>query len=225
MFLLFKEKNRGKHHNWNFWFGVVLVQKWPFRDRQLFLFLVCVLGVRAFWAKLLKKVFLDKNLTRKIRTDNWKALFWGEGSCFVSFISVHCFFCLFCFCFLGGCKGQVRWPCDLALNPPYLFWVCLVLFYFLFLFPFWRQRELFSPLKKGIFCLFFSASFCFSLAFFPSPFFHSLSLSLSISLSLSLSCSLLSFFLPSFLFFLLSLASLFCLFVSLPCFFAFVSWE
>ena len=29
-----------------------------------------------------------------------------------------------------------------------------------------RQKKLFSPLKKGIFCLFFSVSLCFSLAFF-----------------------------------------------------------
>ena len=44
----------------------------------------------------------------------------------VCFFSVL-FFCLFCLCFCGGCKGQVRWPKGpphLALNPPYfcVFW-------------------------------------------------------------------------------------------------------
>ena len=43
----------------------------------------------------------------------------GVGSCF-ALVFFSCFFC-FCFCFLGGLKGQVRWPKGpphLALYPP-----------------------------------------------------------------------------------------------------------
>ena len=45
------------------------------------------------------------------------------------------FFVFFLFCFIGGFKGQVRWPKGpphLALNPPYflVFVFCLLLFFF-----------------------------------------------------------------------------------------------
>ena len=111
-------------------------------------------------------------------------------SCFFSFCSPF-----FCFCCLGGFKGQMRWPPHLALNPPYLFlfFVGLVLRFFpLFAF---NRKSLFCPFKKGHFCLYFSVS-------------PSFSFSVSLSLSLSLSYSFLSSFLLFFLF----------CFVLLPCF-------
>ena len=71
-----------------------------------------------------------------------------------------------------------------------------------------QEKNLFFHPKKGILVYFsFSVSLCFSLAFFHTPFSHSLfsvslSLSLSLSVSLSLSLSLsrcfISFFLPCF---------------------------
>ena len=93
--------------------------------------------------------------------------------------------------FLGGFKGQVRWPegpPHLALNPPY-FWFGVFLFCF-FPFPFFAsiQKYVFPP-RNGHFCVFLSVSLCFSLAFFfPPPF------------SIEILClSLLLFFLSSFL--------------------------
>ena len=104
------------------------------------------------------------------------------------------------FCFLGGFKGQVRWPKGpphLALNPPYFLFVFLFLFFyllsFLCFFLFNRQKICFPP-KKGHFCCsFFWVSLCFFLAFLGPLLFHFLFLCLSLSLSLVL------FFLPSFL--------------------------
>ena len=62
------------------------------------------------------------------------------------------FFCflffLFFFFFLGGFKGQVRWPKGpphLALNPPYVF--CF--FFFVFLSLFLIEKPCFPP-KKAI---------------------------------------------------------------------------
>ena len=85
-----------------------------------------VLWVRVFWAKLSKKAIFGPPLPpqkKKILTDNWKAFL---------FLVFLCFFCLVFFWggffgffvafFLGGFKGQVRWPegpPHLALNPPY----------------------------------------------------------------------------------------------------------
>ena len=91
-----------------------------------------------------KRQLLDTlSKKKKILTDNWKALFL-VFLCFLLFLSwfffflfflccfLFCFFCFFFFVFLGGFKGQVRWPKGpphLALNPPYffvflLFFVC-----------------------------------------------------------------------------------------------------
>ena len=95
----------------------------------------------------------------------------------------------------------MRWPegpPHLALNPPYF---CVV-----FGFPFFvfNRKKPCSPLENGIFCLFLSVSLCFSLAFFGLPLFQFL--------------FLISFFLPSCLYFcfllvdgFLSLSLLFCL--------------
>ena len=57
-----ERKRQRKKDTWNFWFWVVLVQKWRFRDANLFsengllkpLF-YNVLGGRAFWTKLSRK--------------------------------------------------------------------------------------------------------------------------------------------------------------------------
>ena len=108
-----------------------------------------VFWVRAFWAKLSKTESWDTHQNkRKNLTDNWKALFW-YFLCFLCyflfFFSLFCFwvfvflggFCFFCFCFLfEGFKGQVRWPegpPHLALNPPYLFFGGVLLFFGVFL--------------------------------------------------------------------------------------------
>ena len=106
----------------------------------------------------------------------------------------------------------MRWPegpPHLALNPLYLF--C---FHFFSLSFFLKRKPVF-PLKRGIFGL-----LSVSPLFLPSFLFH---FPFSLSLSLSL---LFLFFLPSFLlFFLFCFIFLpcFCLFVSLPSFFAFVA--
>ena len=56
-------------------------------------------------------------------------LCFGVGSCFAFvFVLVLLLFCscFFVFFFFGGFKGQMRWPKgppDLALNPPYFFFV------------------------------------------------------------------------------------------------------
>ena len=145
-------------------FWVFLVQKWPFRDAHLLAkkkrpwnpYFYCVFWVRAFWAKVSKKGNFEKPpKKRKILTDNWKAIFWCFCCFFLGlpFFSFFCFFVWFCFvclffffaflvCFVGGFKGQVRWPKGpphLALNPPYfffcfcfLFFVCFFLFFFCF---------------------------------------------------------------------------------------------
>ena len=122
------------------------------------------------------------------------------------------------FVFLGGFKGQVRWPKGsphLATNLIYffIFFVCLffvvfggfkgqvrwptllislgffVLFVSCFLFFVCFWKKNLVSIKKGHFCLFLSVSLCFSLAFLPPPF------------SLYLSLSPLCYFLSSFLIF------------------------
>ena len=59
-----------------------------------------------------------------------------EKLCFFLVFLFFFLFCFFLFVFLGGLKGQVRWPKGpphMALNPPF-FVVCLFLFFFLFVF-------------------------------------------------------------------------------------------
>ena len=111
---------------------------------------------------------------------------------------LFCFFsCVFVFLF-EGFKGQVRWPKGpphLALNPPYFFALFLCFCVFV-LFPFFGKKTKTVFLYKNM------------------------------SLSLSLSLLLFSLFLLClFCFFLLCVLLLpcFCLFLSLLCFFAFVS--
>ena len=95
----------------------------------------------------------------------------------------------------------------LALNPSYVFFV---LFFCSFPFLGILRKKTCFPLKRGIFCLVFSVSLCFSQAFcFIIPFSLSLSLSLSlflcvcvcVSLSFSLSLSLVVLFFPYLLVF------------------------
>ena len=110
----------------------------------------------------------------------------------------------------------MRWPegpPHLALNPPYLFFLfvfCCLFVFFVGSFPFFvfHRKTLFSP-QKGIFCLFFSVSLPFSLAFFGLPLFHFLFLCPSLFL----------FFLPSFLSFFFA----FFLFLACVSFFLFLS--
>ena len=103
----------------------------------------------------------------------------------------------------------MRWPKGpphLALNPPYLFffvfWVLVFFFALLSLF-FNRQKNLFFPLEKGIFCLFSMFLFLSPLTFFGLPLFLFPFLCLSVAL----------FFLPSFLSFFFAFF-LFLVFVS-----------
>ena len=91
----------------------------------------------------------------------------------------------------------------------------LAFFFSFFVFVLEEEKPV-SP-KKGNFCLFFCVSLCFAFAFFDSPF------PLSLSLSLALSAS--SFLYVFLLCFLSLVLQCFCLFVSLPCFFAFLSWK
>ena len=69
------------------------------------------------------------------------AVFLLGASFFLIFVFLFGFFCFFFFClvfFVGGFKGQVRWPKGpphLALNPPYFFffsYLFFVLFFFVF---------------------------------------------------------------------------------------------
>ena len=217
---------------------VFLVRKWPFRDGYLFLFswfaeplFYSVFGAR-FWAKLSKRIFDFWTEAKKteILTDNWKANYWVfivflvflQNFCF-SVCVCSCFCFAFAFAFFWGFEGQARWPegpPHFALNPPYLF--CFVIFWGgrgLFLFRFLRKPC--SPPQNGILAHFSVSPFVLPSNSFSFPFSHS-----HISLALSLwyfSFSILSFF-SCFLLFLV--ASFFlCFFVSLPCFFAFVSWK
>ena len=139
-------------------------------------------------------------------------------SLFFSFFFSFCFFWFCCFlCFFGRVL-RVMWPPHLALNPPYLFFVCL--FFFVGSFPFFvfHRKTLFPPPpKRAFFVCFFSVSVSFSLAFFGLPLFHFLYLWPSLFL----------YFLPSFLSFFLAffLFLCFCLFFPFSFFFAFVSWK
>ena len=148
----------------------------------------------------------------------------SKPSLFLFFVFLFVFFCVFFlfFCFLffvGGFKGQGRWPegpPHLALNPPYLFLLFFgVFFVFCFLFVFFVfliQKKPSFPPRKGHF-LFSVFLFLSPLAFFGFPLF--------LFLFLCLSLFFFSFFLPSCLSFLLSFGSLFLslsFFIFLLCF-------
>ena len=150
---------------------------------------------------------------------NFCFCFWFDGLRVLFVLVSFCFVFVFCFCsvFLcGGFKGQVMWPKGpprLALNPPYCF-SCV--------FSFLVFRSACFPLQLGQFCLFFSVSLCFSLAFCRTSLFNSLFLCLSLSLFLLF----VSFFLLSFIFcfsLLFSFVSLFLSLCFLACVFAFDS--
>ena len=118
------------------------------------------------------------------------------------------FFCCFLFVFLGGFKGQVRWPKGpphLALNPPYLFFLFFGFWFFSLLcfLCFLIDKKPVFPLEKGIFCLFSMFLFLSPLTFFGLPLFLFPFLCLSVAL----------FFLPSFLSFFFAFF-LFLVFVS-----------
>ena len=197
------------------------VQKWPFCDAHLLskrkglnppIFIV-FLGER-FWGQGVKKRKIWKATQKRKIWLITEKLFFGIFAVFLGgplFSSLFLFplffvggfrawpkpsllfflFFLLVF-FLGGLKGQVRWPegpPHLALNPPYLFLLFLL---FCFLFFFNTKKTLFSP-RKGHFLFIFSVSLSFSLSLFWPP---------SFSVSLSLSLSFLLFFLSSFLSFL-----------------------
>ena len=154
-FCCWKGRKQAKNDNWNFWilvFGPKMAVSWRicFYSKKVCWnpYFYCVFRVRAFRAKLSKREILDTHpKKKKILTDNWKAHFWGffVFSCF-SFLFLFFFWFFFCyvlvFLLFWGFKGHVRWPegpPHLALNPHYLFFLCLFCFCFLdsFLF-FWR---------------------------------------------------------------------------------------
>ena len=139
-FTLLKETEGKKNDNWNFWilffcpkmavsWRITFFPKMPCSNPYFYR----VFWVRVFWAKLLKKAIFGHPQKRKILTDNWKALFW-YFCVFLLFLSFSFLFLFFCLFFLGGFKGQVRWPegpPHLALNPPYNFiFLCFSFFFF-----------------------------------------------------------------------------------------------
>ena len=180
-------------------------------------------GCARFWPGCQKREILDTHQKIWLITEK---LFFSIFVCFFVSLSFSVFGCFFCF--LGGFKGEVRWPegpPHLALNPPYCF-----LFFFAFPFFAFNRENLFSHLEKGIFLFILECLALFLLSLFlASPFFSfSLSVSLSLSLSLLFFYFCLSFFFVVFLFllsFLLSSGSLFSLFLSFSVFLAFVSWK
>ena len=113
-----------------------------------------------------------------------------KPSLFVFFVFLFFFF-LFFNVFLEGLKaGEVsRRATSLGPKPSLFVFFCL---FFFFSFPFLSLvliENTAFPLKRVIFCLFFSVSLSFSIAFFGLPLFHFFFLCLSLFL----------FFLPSFL--------------------------
>ena len=120
---------------YEFWF--FLVQKWPFRDAQLLFqkkgpetpIFIVFFGFRLFGRRCQKREILKSHPKKR---KNWlitEKLFFGIFAVFLGgllFFLVFLFFfvfLVFCF-FLGGFKGQVRWPegpPHLALNPPHFF--------------------------------------------------------------------------------------------------------
>ena len=174
---------RRKTQNWYLEFldlGFFLVQKWPFRDAYLFLkigllkpIFYSVFEVHDFWAKLSRK-----GMSPKKGKFDWqlKNSFWGDVFCLCCFLFLCFFYVFILFAFL------------FFVSLSFCFWkVCFVLFSFsLFHFAFEE-----NPVShyKGLFCLVFSVSLCFSLAFCLTPFF---------TLSFSVSLLFFSLFLPSF---------------------------
>ena len=159
-----------------------------------------VFGGALFGPSCQKRDILDTHQERKMWLITEK--FFGVFLCLFSFCFLFfVFIVLGGLCFFWGFKGQVSWPKGpphLALKPPYCNF-CLFLFPWLLI-----QKGSFSP-KTGHFCLYFSVSLCFSLAFsLASPF---------LIFSFSVSLLLFSFFLPSCLSFCFLLVPCFCLFL------------
>ena len=135
------------------------------------------------------------------------------------------FFCfLFLFLlFLGGFKGQVRWPKGpphLALNPPYFLFVFCFCFFFTFLSLFFNRKNCFPPEKKAfLFILLCFPLFLFSLfgtsSFFTFSFFVSLLFLFSSFLSVSHFC--IWFLLFLFVLFVFSFKLFFCFCLSACC--------
>ena len=210
MLLLLKEKKVGKMITGISGFGFFFVSRFvthlSFSKNALLKPLFIVFFLCAFFGQCVKKGILDAHQKKKNLIDHWKALS-------LVFLCFFCF-CVFCFLFLIFLLlvflfflDQV-WPPHLALNPPY-FWVC-------FVFPLLFKEKIRFPQEKDIFCLFWSVSVCFSLAFFGLPFFN---FSFSVYL-LSFLSSFLSFLFV--LFWFLVLVSFFFFF---SVFFASVSWK
>ena len=109
--LLWGKKKAKKNDNWNFWIWLFFVQKWPFRDSELFstkrvaetpIFIV-FFGGALFWPSCQKREILETHQKRKkILTDNWKALFlvFLCFFCFSSFVFFFLFIFLFWFFFV-----------------------------------------------------------------------------------------------------------------------------
>ena len=106
MFFVVGREEKGKNNdNWSFCFS-----KKSLAETSIFI----VFSGRAFFGpSCQKREILDTHQKKaKTLTDNWKALFW-YSLCFLFLFR----FCLF-FCFSG--------PPYVALNPPYLFFVCFL---------------------------------------------------------------------------------------------------
>ena len=179
------------------------VQKWPFRDTHLF-FKKCLAETpifMVFWGacflgQVVKKGTLWTPTKRNIWLITEKLFFW-----YFCVFSVFFLFWGFVFfgVFVGGFKGQVRWPegpPHLALHPPYLLFLFLggVVFPFLSLL-FNTKKTCFSP-RKEHFLFIFESLPCFSLACLGLPLFQFLFLCLS--LVLIYFSSFLSFFFAFF---------------------------
>ena len=132
-----------------------MVQKWPFRDAHLLskkkgpetpifiVFFGCALsGPRCQKREILKshpkkgKIWL---ITEKLFFGVFAFFLWLLFLLFFIFLFGFFLFAFFFFVFLvffvGGFKGQVRWPKGpphLALNPPYFFFCFCFLFFVLF---------------------------------------------------------------------------------------------
>ena len=156
VFLLLKEKKIGKkNNNWNLWILVFWSKNGRFVTHN------CFSNKRA-WNPYIYSVFLGSGFVgqgvkkgkfwkatqkKKNLTDNWKAIVWWYFCCFFFGFYFFLFFFVLCL-FLGGFKGQVRWPegpPHLALNLPFF-----LFFFFLFFF----------------FCFFFFCFFCCFFVFF-----------------------------------------------------------
>ena len=73
-----EEKGKKKNDNWNFWIWLFFVQKWPFRDSELFstkwvaetpIFIV-FFGCALFWPSCQKREILDTHQKIRKMTDN-----------------------------------------------------------------------------------------------------------------------------------------------------------